>query len=276
MAYRFTNTEKWNDAWFAGLRPVEKLLFMYLCDNCDIAGFIEINPKRWALDVGTDTKTIRGALEGLIRGLILSQTKDCFYIRNFLKHQKNLPLNPKNNSYVGIMRRFELYGYKFDIKDINEFIEGASKGLPSSTGNGNGNGNGKGEGVETKPKNKAKTKIFSIEQAVLFYKTQAERAKTFEEKFCAEYVKFTEFVCMKNGDDTRRLVHFLEMEHPLSLEEYRKLFLKVGGNSEKIKSSASSLETNIKYHNKYQDVYLTLNNWLTPKDWKEEHRIRMP
>ena len=43
MAYRFTDTNKWHDAWFSSLKPLEKLLFNYLCDNCDIAGFIEIN-----------------------------------------------------------------------------------------------------------------------------------------------------------------------------------------------------------------------------------------
>ena len=36
-------SDKW-DNW--NLKQIEMLLFMYLCDNCDIAGFAEINTKR--------------------------------------------------------------------------------------------------------------------------------------------------------------------------------------------------------------------------------------
>jgi len=137
MAYRYTNTDKWNDCWYSNLKPMEKLLFNYLCDNCDIAGFIEINHKKWASDIGITIKLLQGALKGLGRGLIYSNTMDCIYIKNFLKHQKNLPLNEKNKAHLGIIKRFDLYSYKFLINgNINEFIEGASKGLPSPTGNG--------------------------------------------------------------------------------------------------------------------------------------------
>lgn len=146
MAYRYTNTDKWSDAWFTKLKPLEKLLFNYLCDNCDIAGFIELNEKRWTSDIGTDLKSTEGALKGLQRGLIYSATEDCIYLRTFLKHQKNLPLNPeKNMAHRGILKRFELYSFKFSIENIYEFIEGACKGLQSPYGNGIGNGIGNGK-----------------------------------------------------------------------------------------------------------------------------------
>ena len=144
MAYRYTNTDKWDDAWFVKLKPMEKLLFNFLCDKCDIAGFIELNSKTWAVSIGTNLKSIEGALKGLQRGLIYSNTDDCIYLKNFLKHQKNLPLNPeKNMAHRGIIKRFELYSFKFSIENIFEFVEGASKGLPSPYGNGNGIGTGK-------------------------------------------------------------------------------------------------------------------------------------
>jgi len=146
MSYRYSNTEKWSDAWFSNLKQIEMLLFIYLCDNCDIAGFIEVNFKRWANDLSSSPETIEGALKGLERGLVLSKSGDCIYLRNFLKHQKNLPLNKSNKAHLGILRRFELYLHKFDIEDINYFIDGASKGLQSPTGNGIGNGIGIEEG----------------------------------------------------------------------------------------------------------------------------------
>ncbi len=142
MAYRFTNTEKWNDSWFSELKQFEKLLFIYLCDNCDIAGFYEINFKRIASDLDTKNNIISAALLGLNRGLIISESNDCLYIRNFLKHQKNLPLNEKNNAHLGIIKRFELYKNKFKIENVETFINQDVKPLPRGYGKGNGNGDG--------------------------------------------------------------------------------------------------------------------------------------
>ena len=72
MAYRFTNTEKWNDAWFCELRPLTKILFLYLCDQCDIAGFLEINVKKISFDLGIGKQEAEGALEGLERSVLFS------------------------------------------------------------------------------------------------------------------------------------------------------------------------------------------------------------
>ena len=125
MAYRFTNTEKWADNWFSNLKQFEMLLFLYLIDNCDIAGFIEINYRRWASDLNSSQQTIEGALKGLERGLILSLSNDCLFIKNFIKHQKNLPLNPENKAHAGILKRFEVYKEKFNIENIELFINGS-------------------------------------------------------------------------------------------------------------------------------------------------------
>lgn len=114
------------------------LLFIYLCDNCDIAGFIEINYKRWSSDLGSSIEVIKGACEGLQRGLIYSDTKDCIFIKNFLKHQKNYPLNENNMAHLGILKRFELYKTKFNYANYNELIQAPLKGLPSPIGIGNG------------------------------------------------------------------------------------------------------------------------------------------
>lgn len=146
MAYRFTNTDKWSDSWFSNLNQIEMLLFMYLCDNCDIAGFAEVNYKRWAVDLNSDPSTMQGALMGLKRGILISSDGECVYVKNFLRHQKNLPINPNNRAHIGIIKRFDIYKHKFDIQDINKFIEspidGASMGHQSPTGIGIGIGIG--------------------------------------------------------------------------------------------------------------------------------------
>lgn len=145
MAYRFSNTDKWDDHWFVKLKPNSKLLFNFLCDKCDIAGFIEINENIWAAQMGLTTALVQGALKGLGRGLIYSDTGDCLFVKNFLKHQKNLPLNPRNKAHLGILNRFDLYKPKFTKVDFDLILEGVSKGLESPSGIGIGNGNGNGE-----------------------------------------------------------------------------------------------------------------------------------
>lgn len=140
MAYRLTDTNKWNDKWFLDLRPIEKLLFNYLCDNCDCAGFIEVNVRVWASQIGNNQRDVEGALKGLQKGLLYSVDSECLYIRKFLKHQKHFPLKENDNAYKGIVARFENYRERFDIKDISEFIKGASEGLRRENDNGNDNG----------------------------------------------------------------------------------------------------------------------------------------
>ena len=43
MTRRFTETEKWADPWFRALQPQHKLAWMYLVDNCDVAGFLDLD-----------------------------------------------------------------------------------------------------------------------------------------------------------------------------------------------------------------------------------------
>jgi hypothetical protein len=39
MAKRFTDTEKWKDPWYRKLEPEMKVVWQFLTDNCDHAGF---------------------------------------------------------------------------------------------------------------------------------------------------------------------------------------------------------------------------------------------
>lgn len=165
MAYRFTNTDKWSDSWFSELSLLEKLVFSYLCDKCDIAGFIEITPKTWAAEIGCPVAEINelikglgsptlGARQGLGRGLIISEDNSCFFVKNFLKHQKNLPIKSNNNAHIGIVKRIDLYCEKFGFTSSESFIDelifrgyqGAREGLASPIGKGNGKGIGNDKG----------------------------------------------------------------------------------------------------------------------------------
>lgn len=43
MPKRFTATEKWSDRWFRNLSVTLKLGYLYLLDNCDVAGVLELD-----------------------------------------------------------------------------------------------------------------------------------------------------------------------------------------------------------------------------------------
>ena len=53
MAMRLTDTDKWNKTWFWKLSVKNKVLWQYLLDFCDNAGFIEIDADKVSHDIKT-------------------------------------------------------------------------------------------------------------------------------------------------------------------------------------------------------------------------------
>lgn len=52
MSKRFTETDKWRDPWFRKLSATAKLLFLWLVDNCDKAGVIDLDLESATFDIG--------------------------------------------------------------------------------------------------------------------------------------------------------------------------------------------------------------------------------
>ena len=131
MAQRNTNTDKWSKRCFRRLSPSAKLLYLYILDNCDIAGIWEIDIEKVAFETGLCSESEAGRLfdappaqvasieaalveleafliapaEGLHRGYV-GATKAVF-VREFLELQNNLPLNVNNACHRGILKRIE-------------------------------------------------------------------------------------------------------------------------------------------------------------------------
>ena len=103
MSYRITNIEKWKDLWFSNLTPHAKLLFFYFVENCDNAGFFEVNKKFMLFYTGLTEEQLMEAGTELKKSYIKSQDGTKLWFKNFLKYQKKTPLNSSNNVHKQII-----------------------------------------------------------------------------------------------------------------------------------------------------------------------------
>lgn len=145
---RFTETQKWDDPWFRELPGSHKLVFLYILDRCNNAGFWEVDLSALAFHTKLEPKHFEGAFKGLERGL--QGASGWVWIRNFLRHQKNDCLNAANPAHRQIIALLREQAERFP--DSKSFLpKGATKGLQSPIGTGKGKGRGKGEAFEASP-----------------------------------------------------------------------------------------------------------------------------
>jgi len=137
---RFTDEKKWSDKWFRSLAPCHKIVWIYICDSCDIAGFYEVDIESIAFHTKLSEEDSKGAIEGLSRGYLGAKDSDLIWIKNFLKHQNNNLLNPNNNCHKGIIKRIEM---NLSLFPSIPLILGATEGLFSPTSNSNSKGKSK-------------------------------------------------------------------------------------------------------------------------------------
>ena len=85
---RFTETTKWSDPWFRRLSPAAKLLWLYLCDNCDQAGVIDLDSEVASVHIGATVD--ERVIEGLGNRVV---TLPCgkLFIPQFIKFQHGTP-----------------------------------------------------------------------------------------------------------------------------------------------------------------------------------------
>ena len=111
MSKRFTATEKWIDPWFCGLSIIDRLFWIYLCDNCDLAGVWQVN--RMLVQTYFPGYELTPAVFG-DRLRILTPEK--WLLTKFVLFQYGT-LNTNNRMHQAVIARLEK--------------EGASKGHPS-------------------------------------------------------------------------------------------------------------------------------------------------
>jgi hypothetical protein len=132
MPLRFTKTEKWDKPWFMQLSPYAKLLFLYLADRCDLAGIWEVNTQMASIQTGLTSSNVDKAMNELMTEYAgerkVIQGQGHLWLVNFIRHQRNLPLNPKNRAHKGIIESLTEHSGDFGV-DLRKCLE--TKELPS-------------------------------------------------------------------------------------------------------------------------------------------------
>ncbi|KAF0148754.1 MAG: hypothetical protein FD143_2836 [Ignavibacteria bacterium] len=124
MAKRFTDNNKWSKVWFRKLTPTEKCFWIYLTDNCDHAGFWEVDWETVEHFIGTqiDPEEIK---EVFSKQIIEIDNNKKWFIKDFIEFQYNCsigelnPLNKVHNSVLTILKKYH----------VDEEIKGLARGL---------------------------------------------------------------------------------------------------------------------------------------------------
>jgi hypothetical protein len=124
MAKRLTDTCKWNKEWFMELPPEKKLLWIYLCDNCDHAGIWERNLKLASLQLGftITEKTLQFFGDKLV---LLADNK--YFLKSFVSFQYG-QLTETNNAHRAVIGRLKKYGVDPNDPGAHEPLGSPSRG----------------------------------------------------------------------------------------------------------------------------------------------------
>ncbi len=116
MAKRFTDTGKWDKAWFRKLPPEMKCVWLFLCDRCDHAGLWEIDDEALEFYVGADT-----SLDEILKVFgdkVCRVGTNKLAVTGFVDFQYG-ELNPESRVHKSVLLKLEK--------------EGLSKGFPKSS-----------------------------------------------------------------------------------------------------------------------------------------------
>jgi hypothetical protein len=176
MAKRFTDTEKWKKPFIRGLQAPYKLLWLYICDDCDHAGIWQVDIEVAQIRIG-ETINEAEALEIFGDKIVTLNGGTKWFIPSFVEFQYPSGLSAINKAHVNIIKILEKYKNEIDkIKVPTSPLQGAKEygiGIGIGTGIGLGTGKVNAKGKIVNPK--------KVEQ--LFSESPYFDLETFKEQF---------------------------------------------------------------------------------------------
>ncbi len=116
---RQTDTGKWRDAFFYNLSAAPKLVFIYLYENCNDAGFLDLDYGQMHELMKLEKSKIEKCLIALESRYVKNSDGTKIWIKNFLLHQNKLPLPIKTEEGRRLLHILESNLSAFDS---NQFI----------------------------------------------------------------------------------------------------------------------------------------------------------
>lgn len=149
MAKRFTDSEKWKNEWFLSLPNDYKIIWIYLLDNCSIAGILKKNFK--ILNFCCETVGIDGSkLMEIFKDRVLDYG-DFYFIPKFLLFQNPTGLNSDKPAVISIRKELKLNGLSDKVRELfgNDYlmIEDSKPNINESFNNRSRTIKGKGKGI---------------------------------------------------------------------------------------------------------------------------------
>lgn len=111
MAKRFTDTEKWKKPFIRGLQGAYKLLWLYICDDCDHAGIWQVDIDVAQIRIG-EKIDIKEAIKSFDEKIIILDKGNKWFIPSFLDFQYPSGLNPDNRAHNSVIILLEKYNLR--------------------------------------------------------------------------------------------------------------------------------------------------------------------
>lgn len=109
MSLRFTDTAKWRDPWFMGLAPTMKLLWQYLCDNCDNAGVWAVSVKLAECEIG-ESIDWKGALVAFEKRVVPLDDGRKWHLLKFVLFQHPRGVNTESWPHIQVRKELAKHG----------------------------------------------------------------------------------------------------------------------------------------------------------------------
>lgn len=125
MAKRFTDTEKWKKPFIRGLQGPYKLLWFYVCDDCDHSGIWQVDIEIAQIRIG-EKIDLADAVKFFGEKIQVFDNGNKWFIPSFIEFQYPSGLNPLNKAHGSVIKNLEKYGLlKNDFKPLTSPLQGA-------------------------------------------------------------------------------------------------------------------------------------------------------
>jgi hypothetical protein len=108
MPKRFTDTEKWKKPFIRGLKAPYKLLWLYICDDCDHAGVWQVDLEVAQLRIGEKINEA-DAIRVFGDKIRVFEAGSKWFIPSFIDFQYPTGLNPANKAHAGVIQILKKY-----------------------------------------------------------------------------------------------------------------------------------------------------------------------